>query len=90
MDTMIRKRSYMIVAVVTVIVFISIMVFMTSTKNAATRNMQSQIDTILRQMECPNNECDRYKGKDAARDLAIVHGRIDELERNCGCKHGTD
>ena len=80
---MIRKRSYIVVAIITVIVFFAIMVFMSATKDIATRNMQVQIDTILRKMECPNNECDRYKGKDAKRDLAIVHGRIDELERRC-------
>ena len=80
---MIRKRSYIVVAIITVIVFFAIMVFMSATKDIATRNMQVQIDTILRKIECPNNECDRYKGKDAKRDLAAVYKRIDELERRC-------
>jgi tetrahydromethanopterin S-methyltransferase subunit G len=80
------KRSYLIVAIITGTVFVSIMLFMYATKDVATRKMQAQIDSIMKKMECPNNECDRYKGKDAARDLAIVHGRIDELEKNCDCK----
>lgn len=80
------RRPFIITGIIAAIVFGAIIIFMTATKDVAHRGMQGQIDEILRKMECPNNECDRYKGKDAARDLAIVHGRIDELEKNCDCK----
>jgi tetrahydromethanopterin S-methyltransferase subunit G len=82
----IGPKALIITGIIAVACSTAIIVFMLTSKNAAHQSMQGQIDSIMKKMECPNNECDRYKGKDAARDLAIVHGRIDELEKNCDCK----
>ena len=44
-----------------------------------------KIEALTARMDCPNNECDRYKGADARRDFARVEKQIADLRKDCGC-----
>ena len=51
--------------------------------DSSTRTMAQQIEALTIRMDCPNNECDRYKGADARRDFARVDKQIADLRREC-------
>lgn len=51
----------------------------------STTEMAQKIEALTARMDCPNNECDRYKGADARRDFARVEKKIDDVRKDCGC-----
>lgn len=81
---MIKQRALMLTTSIAMSMVMAMFIFMMTTKEVSYLEMQAQISTILEKMECKDNSCDRYKGKDAQRDFAAVHKRIDKLEKECG------
>lgn len=80
---MTAHKPTLLVASIATFVAIAIVIFMVTSKEAAHKAMQTQINTILEKMECKDNSCDRYKGADAKRDFAAVNKRIEKLEEKC-------
>ena len=60
---------------------ISLMIFYAH--NTATNEMQADILALQTKMECPNNECDRFKGKDALVLEARVMTEIAKVRQEC-------
>jgi hypothetical protein len=60
---------------------ISLMIFYSH--DTATDHMQTDIEALQKRMECPNNECDRFKGKDAKALEARLMAEIDKVRREC-------
>jgi hypothetical protein len=52
---------------------------------SSTDAMAQKLDALTARMDCPNNECDRYKGADARRDFARVEKQIADMRKECGC-----
>jgi hypothetical protein len=46
--------------------------------------MQTDIEVLQKRMDCPNNECDRFKGKDAKALEARLMAEIAEVRKDCG------
>jgi hypothetical protein len=61
---------------------ISLMMFYSH--DTATEHMQSDIQVLQKRMDCPNNECDRFKGKDAKALEARLMAEIAEVKKDCG------
>jgi len=60
---------------------ISLMIFYAH--DTATDQMQSDIEALQKRMDCPNNECDRFKGKDAKALEARLMAEIDKVRQEC-------
>jgi len=60
---------------------ISLMIFYAH--DTATTDMQSDIESLQKRMDCPNNECDRFKGKDARALEARLMAEIDKVRQEC-------
>jgi hypothetical protein len=60
---------------------ISLMIFYAH--DTATTDMQSDIESLQKRMDCPNNECDRFKGKDAKKLEARLMAEIDKVRQEC-------
>jgi hypothetical protein len=61
---------------------ISLMIFYAH--DTATSDMQTDIEVLQKRMDCPNNECDRFKGKDAKALEARLMAEIAEVRKDCG------
>ena len=61
---------------------ISLMMFYSH--DTATEHMQTDIQVLQKRMECPNNECDRFKGKDAKVLEARLMAEIEQVKKDCG------
>jgi hypothetical protein len=46
--------------------------------------MHEDILALQKRMDCPNNECDRFKGKDAKALEARLMAEITEVRKDCG------
>jgi hypothetical protein len=51
--------------------------------NTATDDMQDAIYVLQKRMDCPNNECDRFKGADALVLEARLMAEIEALRLEC-------
>jgi hypothetical protein len=51
--------------------------------NTATDEMQEDIIALQKKMDCPNNECDRFKGKDALVLEARLMAEIEKAKKDC-------
>jgi len=60
---------------------ISLMIFYAH--DTATDQMQSDIEALQKRMDCPNNECDRFKGKDARALEARLMAEIEKVRQEC-------
>jgi len=60
---------------------ISLMIFYAH--DTATEHMQTDIEALQKRMECPNNECDRFKGKDAKKLEARLMAEIEKVRQEC-------
>ena len=60
---------------------ISLMIFYAH--DTATNEMQADILTLQKRMECPNNECDRFKGEDAKKLEARLMTEIAKVRKEC-------
>ena len=60
---------------------ISLMIFYAH--DTATDQMQVDIQVLQKRMDCPNNECDRFKGKDAKALEARLMAEIDKVRQEC-------
>ena len=60
---------------------ISLMMFYSH--STATDNMHEDILALQKRMDCPNNECDRFKGKDAKKLEARLMAEIDKVRQEC-------
>jgi hypothetical protein len=60
---------------------ISLMIFYSH--DTATEHMQSDIQALQNRMDCPNNECDRFKGKDAKALESRLMAEIEKVRREC-------
>ena len=60
---------------------ISLMIFYSH--DTATDHMQTDIEALQKRMECPNNECDRFKGKDAKALEARLMAEIEKVRQEC-------
>jgi hypothetical protein len=60
---------------------ISLMIFYAH--DTATDQMQKDILTLKTKMDCPNNECDRFKGKDALVLEARLMAEIEKVKKDC-------
>ena len=60
---------------------ISLMIFYAH--DTATGQMQKDILALKTEMECPNNECDRFKGKDALVLEARLMAEIEKAKKDC-------
>jgi hypothetical protein len=61
---------------------ISLMIFYAH--SSATDKMHDDIQILQKRMDCPNNECDRFKGKDAKALEARLMAEIAEAKKDCG------
>ena len=61
---------------------ISLMIFYAH--SSATDKMHEDIQVLQKRMDCPNNECDRFKGKDAKALEARLMAKIAEAKKDCG------
>ena len=61
---------------------ISLMIFYAH--DTATTDMQADIEALQKRMECPNNECDRFKGKDAKLLESRLMAEIAQVRKDCG------
>ena len=60
---------------------ISLMIFYAH--DTATNEMQADILALQTKMECPNNECDRFKGEDAKKLEARLMTEIAKVRKEC-------
>ena len=60
---------------------ISLMIFYSH--DTATQHMQADILALQTKMECPNNECDRFKGEDAKKLEARLMTEIAKVRKEC-------
>ena len=60
---------------------ISLMIFYAH--SSATDKMHEDIQVLQKRMDCPNNECDRFKGKDAKALEARLMAEIDKVRQEC-------
>jgi len=60
---------------------ISLMIFYAH--SSATDKMHEDIQILQKRMDCPNNECDRFKGKDAKALEARLMAEIDKVRQEC-------
>ena len=60
---------------------ISLMIFYSH--DTATDHMQTDIEALQNRMDCPNNECDRFKGKDAKALEARLMAEIEKVRQEC-------
>ena len=60
---------------------ISLMIFYAH--DTATGRMQKDILALKTKMDCPNNECDRFKGKDALVLEARLMAEIEKVRKDC-------
>jgi hypothetical protein len=60
---------------------ISLMIFYSH--STATDAMHKDIQILQKRMDCPNNECDRFKGKDAKALEARLMAEIDKVRQEC-------
>jgi hypothetical protein len=60
---------------------ISLMIFYAH--SSATDKMHDDIQILQKRMDCPNNECDRFKGKDAKSLEARLMEEIDKVRQEC-------
>ena len=51
--------------------------------DTATDQMQADVLALKTKMDCPNNECDRFKGKDAKALEARLMAEIEKVRREC-------
>ena len=51
--------------------------------DTATDQMQDDILALKTKMDCPNNECDRFKGEDAKKLEARLMAEIDKVRQGC-------
>jgi hypothetical protein len=45
--------------------------------------MHKDIQALQKKMECPNNECDRFKGEDALKLEARLMAEIEKAKKDC-------
>ena len=60
---------------------ISLMIFYSH--STATDRMDKDIQILQKRMDCPNNECDRFKGKDARALEARLMAEIEKVRQEC-------
>ena len=60
---------------------ISMMIFYAH--DTATDQMQKDILALKTKMDCPNNECDRFKGEDAKALEARLIAEIEKAKKDC-------
>jgi hypothetical protein len=60
---------------------ISLMIFYAH--SSATDKMHEDILVLQKRMDCPNNECDRFKGKDAKALEARLMAEVDKVRQEC-------
>jgi hypothetical protein len=60
---------------------ISLMIFYSH--STATDRMHKDIQILQKRMDCPNNECDRFKGKDAKALEARLMAEIEKVRQEC-------
>jgi uncharacterized membrane protein affecting hemolysin expression len=76
-----RVFTALIMLSVSFAIGISLMIYYAH--DTATDQMQDDILALKTKMECPNNECDRFKGKDAKALEARLMAEIDKVRQEC-------
>ena len=77
-----RVFTALVILVISFAIGINLMIYYA--RDTATNKMQVEILALQTKMECPNNECDRFKGKDAKALEARLMAEIAEVRKDCG------
>jgi len=85
----INFKSIIIVGVWSILCTASIVSIVMWTHQASTREMKDKVNELATAMECKNNSCDRFKGKDAKEMEARLDAEIRKTRIECGCANGT-
>ena len=78
-------KSMVLIGAWSVVCSAAIVALLMFSYDSSTRAMAQKIQALTDRMDCPNNQCDRYKGADARRDFARVEKQIADLRKDCGC-----
>jgi len=76
-------RMFVALVVLSVCFAVGINLMIFYAHDTATTDMQSDIESLQKRMDCPNNECDRFKGKDARALEARLMAEIDKVRQEC-------
>ena len=76
-----RVFSVLVVLSVCFAIGISLMIYYAH--DTATDQMQADVLALKTKMDCPNNECDRFKGEDAKALEARLMAEIEKVRLEC-------
>jgi Zn finger protein HypA/HybF involved in hydrogenase expression len=74
-------KALIITGAITFVSTLAITMLIFFTKDTVQKKAQADIAEIKRVMQCENNSCDRFKGKDAKE---LESRLMDEINRRCG------
>ena len=78
-------KSMVLIGAWSVVCSAAIVALLMFSYDSSTGAMAQKIQALTDRMDCPNNQCDRYKGADARRDFDRVEKQIADLRKDCGC-----
>ena len=76
-------RAFLALVILSICFAIGISLMIFYAHDTATTDMQTDIEILQKRMDCPNNECDRFKGKDAKALEARLMAEIEKVRREC-------
>jgi hypothetical protein len=76
-------KLFIIVTLCSIIFALGISTMIMYAHTTATSKMQDDIMALQKRMDCPNNECDRFKGKDALILEARLMAEIEKAKKDC-------
>jgi hypothetical protein len=78
-------KSMVLIGAWSIVCSAAIVALLMFSYDSSTSAMAQKIQALTDRMDCPNNQCDRYKGADARRDFDRVEKQIADLRKDCGC-----
>lgn len=76
-------KLFMIVVLSSIIFSLGMSTMIMFAHTTATSEMEADIIALQKKMDCPNNECDRFKGKDALVLEARLMAEIEKVKKDC-------
>lgn len=78
-------RDASIIALWSIICTVAIITIVMLAHESSTSEMRKKIDALTVMLECKNNGCDRFKGKDARAMEQRLYQEIEKVRDCCRC-----
>ena len=81
----ISLKAALIIAGWSIVCTVAIITIVMLAHEASTSEMRQKIDELSIMLECKDNNCDRFKGKDAREMEKRLYTEIEKVRRDCDC-----